>query len=123
MGSIKEMAIKIKIWGIRQLRRYGLGLCVFFAVLGAFGLGRLSVVYEPKEPILSPSEALRGELPTERIAKGEGGYVASNTGETYYFPWCSGGERIPEEKRIYFATIADAERSGYRPAGTCKGLE
>lgn len=51
-----------------------------------------------------------------------GAYVASKKGEVYYLPWCGGVKLIKEENKIWFATKAEAEQKGYRPAANCKGI-
>jgi len=57
----------------------------------------------------------------EPIAEG-GQYVASKNGEAYYLPWCGGATRINPENKVWFASKAEAEAKGYRPAKTCKGI-
>ena len=59
--------------------------------------------------------------PAEPIPAG-GQYVASKNGEAYYLPWCGGASRINEENRVWFASKAEAEAKGYRPAKNCKGI-
>ncbi|CAN5732140.1 hypothetical protein BH11PAT2_BH11PAT2_07130 [soil metagenome] len=49
-------------------------------------------------------------------------YVASKTGSKYYLPSCGTVSRIKEENRVYFATKSDAEKAGYEPSTSCKGL-
>ncbi len=49
-------------------------------------------------------------------------YVASKSGAKYYLPSCGTVSRIKEENRVYFATKADAEKAGYQPSSSCKGL-
>jgi hypothetical protein len=51
-----------------------------------------------------------------------GVYVGSRSGKTYHLPWCSGALRIKEENKIWFATKAEAEARGYKPAANCKGI-
>lgn len=49
-------------------------------------------------------------------------YVASKNGTKYYLPTCGTAKRIKEENRVWFATKAEAEASGYAPAANCPGL-
>ena len=96
-------------------------LIIVLVVFLAFGLGRLSAIYEEKGElkILNPDgQEAAAALPL--IALG-GQYVASKTGTQYYFPWCGSAARIAEVNRIYFATRAEAERAGYA-AGNCSGM-
>ena len=52
---------------------------------------------------------------------GEGGLiVASKSGKKYYFPWCSGINRIKEENRIFFENVAIAESKGLTLSKTCQ---
>jgi hypothetical protein len=51
-----------------------------------------------------------------------GTYVASKTGSKYYLPSCSGAKRIKEENKVWFEDKAEAEKAGYQPASTCKGI-
>lgn len=80
-----------------------------------------------------PKEAFAAPLANEAIGGGEaetvatvpavkGTYVASKKGEVYYLPWCGGVKLIKEENKIWFATKAEAEQKGYRPAANCKGI-
>jgi len=48
--------------------------------------------------------------------------VASKNGTVYHYVWCSGAKRIKEENKIYFNSIEEAEKAGYRPAKNCPGL-
>lgn len=50
------------------------------------------------------------------------GFVASKNGTKYYLPSCGGAGRIKEENKVWFASKADAEASGYTPAANCPGL-
>jgi hypothetical protein len=51
-----------------------------------------------------------------------GTYVASKTGSKYYLPSCSGAKRIKEENKVWFQDRVEAEKAGYQPASTCKGI-
>jgi hypothetical protein len=51
-----------------------------------------------------------------------GKYVASKTGTKYYLPTCGTAKRIKDENKVWFATKEDAEKAGYEPGSTCKGL-
>ncbi len=101
----------------------------------AFGLGRLSILYngESDFEILYPKNAPTSTGITEGEVLGTsadsadlkapgGGFVASKTGAKYHFPWCPGAQTMKEENKIYFATREEAEARGYSPAGNCKGL-
>jgi hypothetical protein len=52
--------------------------------------------------------------------RGEGGsIVASKSGKKYYFPWCSGINRIKEENRVYFSDEQSAQERGLTLSKTC----
>ncbi len=127
MRSIREIAQIIKARsqkeGIRALRDWGLVAVVILAVFGAFGLGRLSVLMAPKQPILAQNTASAAMSDTGQGLPAGGAYVGSKTGDVYYFPWCTGATAIPLEKRVWFVTEKEAKKAGYRPAGNCKGLK
>ena len=49
----------------------------------------------------------------------KGSVIASKSGKKYYFPWCSGINRIKIENRIYFDTELDAQNKGLTLASSC----
>lgn len=55
----------------------------------------------------------------EQKAAKSGSIVASKSGKKYYFPWCSGINRIKVENRIYFANEAAAQSRGLTLSKTC----
>lgn len=46
-------------------------------------------------------------------------YVASSRGKLYYRIGCGGSTKLVESNKIYFNTIEEAERRGYKPASNC----
>jgi hypothetical protein len=46
--------------------------------------------------------------------------VASKNGTKYYYPNCSGINRIKNENRVFFDTFEAAEEAGYELAKNCK---
>ncbi len=48
-----------------------------------------------------------------------GSIIASKTGKKYYFPWCSGVNRIKEENRIFFESEIIAQERGLTLSKTC----
>lgn len=102
----------------------------------SFGLGRLSIEH-PKSPPLRIEEgslesaALLPGVQSSRekgndkgVAVQAGGtrIVASRNGTRYYFPWCSGLNRIKEENKIFFNSEKEAQGAGYTLAANCDGL-
>jgi hypothetical protein len=101
------------------IAQFGLLLLVFLVGIGSFGLGRLSALEDVKPPlaiIQAPEAANIPALPP-------GGFVvASKTGSVYYLPWCSGAEKIAQENQRWFESEAAAQKAGYAPSKSCKGL-
>lgn len=109
---------------------------IFLVGLVSFGLGRLSVLWPKKEPIMiSNYEAgIRSKGTTTTIDSmdmhnseflihnSSGKYVASKNGTAYHYPWCPGAMKIKEENKIWFNSKDKAEKAGYKPAGNCDGL-
>lgn len=111
--------------------------------LASFGLGRLSALESLRDPVRitgSVANTLRQPLSgstdgvsgeTESVESdsdfanvNQGGKVlGSKNGTKYHFPWCSGAQRIKEENKRWFDTVASARAAGYSPAANCKGLE
>lgn len=135
MDSVNNLIEKIKVF-LRRLNRRDDVFTVFIIILvglGGFGLGRLSLLEENKEPVrieypissnIPQGQDLSENKPSQdQFAAISGGdLVASVKGAKYHFPWCSGAQRIKEENKIWFATKEEAEKAGYGPAANCKGL-
>ena len=98
-------------------------MCLFVIIgvgIGAFGLGRLSVVQtnsnDDEVLILENKENISFEKEINKKKM----YVASKSGKLYYTIGCSGAKRISEKNKIYFETSSDARKSGYSFASSCK---
>ena len=124
--SIKDFDEKIKSYGLKKDELI-ISIIILLSVFGGFGLGRLSVMEEEKPPIGIEAIPLNGSALTATAVQPRetksGLYVASKTGRTYHYPWCSGAQRIKEENRIYFNSASAARGAGYKPAKNCKGLK
>ncbi|MEA1929429.1 MAG: Ada metal-binding domain-containing protein [Patescibacteria group bacterium] len=135
------MAILTESWSKIKRGHKTWALALMLVLLGAlsFGLGRLSGLQAGREDIgidnLGPA-AVSLSLEKEKIVIPPPGageapssapisqqYVGSRSSDKYHLPWCSGAKRIKQENLIYFASIADAEQAGYKPAGNCPGLK
>lgn len=111
-----------------------IAVLIFFVSLASFGLGRLSVLWPKKEPIIITNDqqpATSDQLPeitksppdnAAIIGTIKGRYVASKSGTAYHYPWCPGALKIKEENKIWFSSKEEAIRIGYKPAGNCPGL-
>lgn len=112
-----------------------IALVVILVAFLSFGLGRLSIL-ESKKPDIRIETIPAGEAgalgaaaitaiagkPPASAQSAQGQFVASKNGTKYYFPWCSGANRIKDENKVWFQTVEEAKKAGYQPASTCKGL-
>lgn len=94
-------------------------MLLFLVAIGSFGLGRLSLL-EATRPAVSVASV---EMDAKTIVIATGGLiVASKSGTAYHFPWCGGASQIKPENRIWFADEEAAQKAGYAPSKSCKGL-
>lgn len=119
-ATIQDFWLNCKLFLEEGVGQWGLLALVFLVGIGSFGLGRLSALEETK-PAIALLEAPEGaNIP----ALPPGGYVvASHTGSVYYLPWCSGAQKIAEGNQVWFSSEAAAQKAGYAPSKSCKGLE
>jgi hypothetical protein len=109
---------------------WGVFFVVILAVIGAFGLGRLSVLNAPQNAVvvqntaspMAPAGAGGQGLPGTLSGPVAGAYVASKTGSYYYFPWCTDALKIAPEMRRWFVDEKAAQGAGYAPAQNCRGM-
>ncbi|MDP3710462.1 MAG: hypothetical protein Q8R29_01925 [bacterium] len=131
---IPDMVIKIKLWYENNKNDLVIAVIIFLVGMAGFGLGRLSFLWIPKEPITIDSGDMENEVLKEAGQGQESGgranitsalkseFVGSKNGTSYHFPWCPGAQKIKEENKIWFETKKEAEDRGYKPAGNCPGL-
>src|SRR5438105_3726447 len=117
MQTIQEYWLKIKAIVDTLLAEWGMFAIIVLAVVGSFGLGRLSILIVSKPPV-SISQAAAA-VADEPMNPG-GYYVGSKTGTTYYFPWCIAAQKIPVTQERWFVSENEAKRAGYYPAKNCK---
>lgn len=151
-GKIKSFYFEKKDYFYSQEKGFKMStdlfivLLIILACFASFGLGKLSALEKKKTPIqvLKVQEDLLAAVvgKTEPSLKGEnepvsnnnlataldsqinkGLVLASKSGKKYYFPWCSGVDRIKEENKVWFTTIEDAKKAGLTPASGCAGLK
>src|SRR4051812_24129597 len=118
MKSIADLTLKIKQGIDAGLQDWGLILVIFLACAASFGLGRLSALENARPPVAIREMASDTVLP--KISAG-GQFEASKTGSVYYYPWCSGADKIAPGSQVWFGTEAAAQKAGYAPAKNCKG--
>lgn len=120
---------------------------IFFVSISSFGLGRLSAVWQKKQPIQIEQSAAISNTPDQTAGKKQynntyntqsqklplkrdrvyndtfqQGYVGSKNGKNYHYPWCAGALKIKGGNKIWFESKDAAEKAGYRAAGNCPGL-
>lgn len=103
---------------------------IVLIAVGAFGLGRLSVLQEQKGSlqIYAPGEASVGRAlaqptanaPQKNTEVPAKNFVASKNGTKYYAATCTGAARIKPDNQIWFASAVDAEAAGYTKAANCQ---
>lgn len=124
--SIKEILHKIKSAGANALRddlTFFLLLLVSISLV-SFGLGRYSVPVDGGSSSASVQNAQTAEERafSEEVVHTDRQFVGSKNSDKYHLPWCSGAQRIAEENKVWFASVADATDAGYTPAQNCEGL-
>jgi hypothetical protein len=115
-GSFAKIYYGAKVYAEVGVREWGIAALVVLIAVTCFGLGRLSVLVE-RTPITVTQVA----SVAKSIAPG-GMFVASKTGEVYYYPWCGGAQNIATDQQVWFKSEEAAQKAGYRPAKNCKGL-
>ena len=117
--NIQEFGHLCKVWLDDTLKDWGIFALILLVAMASFGLGRLSALEGSKGPI----PVIQEPLLQQARALPAGGYVVGSRGGTvYYFPWCGGAEKIAASEQVWFPSEKDAQKSGYTPAGNCKGL-
>lgn len=150
--SIKDFTEKIKpFWSdtktklsviksnIRIKEDLFIALLIVLVGLASFGLGKLSVLEAQKTPISitnqesvaydavennasNQNNSIVQPVTTASTSTGQGTVFGSKSGTKYYYPWCSGANRIKPENRVWFPTIEAAKAAGLTPAANCPGL-
>ena len=117
--NIAELKGNIKGQLDRGLADWGLFCVIFLIGVASFGLGRLSAVEDVEAPV-TLSQAPTEAAPKALVAGGL--IVASKNGTVYYFPWCSGAQKIQPDNTRWFPDEQSALQAGYAPSKVCKGL-
>ena len=119
MATIQDAGRKIKRFAEEGIGEWGIPALVMLVGVASFGLGRLSALEEARPPVAirqTPSAVSARAIPLG------GQYVAARGGSVYYFPWCSGAQKIAPASQVWFASEKEAQASERRPAKNCKGL-
>ncbi len=104
-------------------------IVIILIALVFFGIGRLT---SPKsEPVLIKNlqkasvEDLRIPIEEQQGTSQinyQGKVLGSINSDKYHLPDCPGAKQISEKNKIWFDSIEEAEKAGYKPAANCPGL-
>lgn len=112
---------KFRKWIHRIAETYGVVYLVFVSLAFAHVSGLVTGIERGRQPILVIPTYVP-ELAVEAPSKASVGVVASKSGTTFYYPWCSGRNRIKAENERWFSGPAEALKYGLKPAKNCLGL-
>jgi len=118
MAILKDLAEKIKCCAEEY---FFVAIIILIGFL-CFGLGRLSKIEEMRPPIEVENETASLIDASPLSASAEAYFIASKNGTKYYFPWCSGAQKISPANLVKFATREEAEKAGLTKASNCAGL-
>jgi len=96
-------------------------LIIILVGTASFGLGKLSALEKDPGPVVV-TESAASALPfaANLPAQNQTGTVfASKSGTKYYYPWCTGGNRITAANRVWFDTATSAKSAGLTLAANC----
>jgi hypothetical protein len=100
----------------RFLPGFVLLLCLVFS----YDVGYIEATIAQKPPLFVQKQV---SLETLEMGSSAGsGVVASKSGTTFYYPWCSGRNRIKPENERWFGSPGEALKYGLKPAQNCLGL-
>ena len=145
---MKNLLEKIKSY---QESLFLVAVIVMVGLVG-FGLGRLSSRYQTAELKIQSTLVNTAELDKIVTASSEKSIVDKNVSPTasdgevadstvvgidytnkkiignknskiYHYEDCPGALKMKEGNKMFFASIIDAQKAGFRPAGNCLGLE
>ncbi len=148
--NIPDTTEKSKSLALAMFKKSFLPVFVLLIGFGGYGLGKLYKIEHSKVPIIITESAVlagekkisnnltenpvtntedesstsTGQINSQNTVKPAetGKYVASRGGTVYYLPTCSGAKRISEKNKIWFTSKEEAERLGYKPSKSCKGI-
>ncbi len=145
---LADYLFRIKTWAGERREDILVAAIIVAVAAGSFGLGRLSIVWAPQNPIevtepdgsaaveanvlrpvsvsanesINQAAVINATPSAPGTAASGGSFVASKSGSAYHLLNCPGARNIKEENKVYFQSREAAERAGYRPAGNCPGL-
>lgn len=121
--SIREKWGKIKTLLFQE--RLMVALIIILVSTASFGLGRLSMAQDMRQPVRIVSPAIAGQQTAAQAAPQDpgaitaGSFVASVNGTKYYPVGCSSAGRISDGNKVWFDSEQQAEAQGYTKATNC----
>ncbi len=95
---------------------YFVGILAFLIVVFFAGIWRFIVSGESKIDHTIEQNVFAIHLDRQTV----GDFIASKNGAVYYPTACKYASRIKDENRLFFASVADAEGSGFKRSTQCK---
>ncbi len=124
--SIQDGLTKIKTLDSGQKERVFVVILIILVGTASFGLGRLSILEGTKVPVHvenianSSPQVLGDSTEPSPVETPASMVLASKTGTAYYYPSCSGANRISEKNKITFPSAKEAEAFGLHIGPGCK---
>ena len=106
-------------------------LIIVLVALIFFGIGRLTSPKEEPIQIMNLEKARPSSLRSEDGGQAsveaintdyQGKALGSINSDKYHLPDCPGAKQISEKNIIWFDSIEEAEKAGYKPAANCPQL-
>jgi hypothetical protein len=132
--SIHNIYDKIKAYTTIDKNTFMYLIIVIGVGISSFGLGRLSVVmknenitektgvYITENPDMllgaSVAQSFQSTSYTSPSVDSKK-YVASKNGKLYYTAGCGAAKRILAKNEVWFNSIEEAEKLGYKPSASC----
>lgn len=128
---LAEYIRKIKGWAGERENDLFTALIIVLTAIAAFGLGRLSAIYDAKMPIIIKNSAKAPAVNATASVRASvtdrstdtasvGKYLASKNGKKYYPADCPAASRIAEANRIWFNSTTEAEQAGLTLSASCQ---
>lgn len=117
---LSEYFYKIKGWIRTNENDLFTALIIVLTAISAFGLGRLSAVYDAKTPLVIKNAVPAAVAVSKTAALTTKKYLASKNGKKYYSADCPAATRIAEANRIWFSSAAEAEGAGFSLSASCQ---
>ena len=129
-NHVNNMIAKIGDWVKRHQRDIWTGLCLALIGWSAYNVGVIRghlVTSTPAQE--STTEQVTPELRAQAVPERSSAPVhtdprvvvskSSNT-KKYHYTWCTSGQKIKEENKLWFPTAQAAQVAGYTLAGNCQ---